>query len=107
MILIFILLDLVIGDLDIFQFESLGQVRRHIASDLQLLQIIQSRGERTHIDECGQEYAHKEPYDKSLTASAAHRRHSERLDFFVDLILNSGNFRATSKLVYRFRSSSR
>ena len=53
MILIFILLNLVIGDLDIFQFESLGQVRRHIASNLQLLQIIQSRGERTHTNECG------------------------------------------------------
>src|SRR5436190_22748028 len=72
MILIFARLDLVVRDLDFFQPHPLRQIRRNKASDLQSLQIIQGRGERAKIQEWGQERAHKQPRNHSLSGVATH-----------------------------------
>jgi len=72
MILIFVGLDLVVRDLDFFQPQPLGQVRRNEASDLQSLKIIQGRGERTKIQEWEQKRGNKKPRHHSLNGGATH-----------------------------------
>src|SRR5262249_4130347 len=72
MILIFIDGDLVIGDLDLFQPQALRQIRRNEARDLQSLQIIQSGGKRTKIQEWKQKRAHTKARHHTLSDGGTH-----------------------------------
>src|SRR5881227_1103341 len=73
MILIVVRLDFVGCDVDLFQPQPLRQIRRHEASDLQSLQIIEGGGERTTIQEREQEGADKEPgHDYSSGGGTRH-----------------------------------